>query len=161
MFLVSSEGGSLAVVIILTLISLLVFGFNLFFIIKYIVKVFKGDNIKAEKNIAYAGYSAILAMIVLFLVYYLFSTIELYHEIEEVTYYGLILLVAIIPVIILLLISDLKQISWMKGLSTSERETLNVGLKDRKPLVYVMIVLLLITTSLFGLNFEKFIIYLI
>ncbi|MGM9972359.1 MAG: hypothetical protein ACI35W_08115 [Anaeroplasmataceae bacterium] len=158
MFLLN-EAGSTAVVVIIFILAILIFGDHLGLIIKYIVDVFSENNVKSEKTLAYAGYISILSMILLFVLYYVTSSLDYYNEVESINYYGLFAMIGVVLIAPALILADIKQIRWIKALSSSEREAYNIGLKDRTPLVYVILALIIINLALFGMNVEFFIAY--
>lgn len=155
------EISSLVVLWLLIILSVGSFGLFLTFIIKYIIDVFNYKNEKAEKSIAYTGYSAIVSMIILFVIYFLYSKLEFYHELDGISFYGLFALILGVFIVPFTVIADIKQLKWIKSLSVSECEAKNISMKDRKPLIIVIVALTLINLALIGINLEYFITYII
>lgn len=140
---------------IMIVLAVAIFGVGLYLNINYIICVSKEKYKKAEKAIAYAGYYAVLSMILLFVI----CAVGFNHtkvELER-SYFGLFGACVSLILIPFLVIADIKQIRYIKGLSDAEKEKQGLSMKDRTPLIAVIIVLLIINFGLMGLNIEEFI----
>lgn len=145
----------MALIWIMIILALAIFGFGLYLDIKYIVCVYKGKYEKGEKIIAYAGYFSVLSMILLFIICALgFNHTEV--ELDR-SYFGLLGACGSLILIPFLILADIKQIKYIKGLSEKEKTEKNLSMKDRTPLIAVISVLVIINFGLIGLNIEEFI----
>lgn len=145
----------MALIWIMFILSLIIFGFGLVLNIRYIYFVFKSSNEKAEKALAVSGYFQVLSMILLFLIYafgYNHSSVKLERE-----YYGLFACFGVLLLIPFLVIADIKQMKWIKSLSDENKKNTGISMKDRTPLIAVIIVLSLLNMGLVGLNIEAFV----
>lgn len=148
--------GTYVQIIIMLILSLLLFGFFVFLIAKYMILVKNEENRKAERYVAYSGYYAVLSMISMFLII-CFGFKNDIIEISDVGYYGLfaaLLAFAYVPLIVFV---DIKQVRWIKELSLEKQKEYGISAKDRLPLVIVMAFLGTVNMALFGLCIERFI----
>lgn len=159
MFLLG-EAGSVSLVVICAVIAIILFVFLSVLLFRYAYLVYSEKNYKAERYVAYSGYVAIAVMIISFIIFCVVYNADLYNEVEDFNYYGLFGILGIIAYAPLLIISDIKQINFITNLSDSERKAKGIGLKDRRPFIYVVLFVLAINLALLGLNLEFLIIYL-
>lgn len=140
---------------IMIVLAAVIFGVGIFLDIKYILCVNKDNHKDAERAIAYAGYYSVLSMILLFVI----CAVGFNHSKVELdrSYFGLLAALGSLVLIPFLIIADIKQIRYIKSLSDNEKEKQGLSMKDRTPLIAVVIVLLIINFGLLGLNIEEFI----
>ncbi|MCR5706092.1 MAG: hypothetical protein K6G48_04795 [Acholeplasmatales bacterium] len=152
--LLFGKAGTYVQINLILLASIVVFALHMYFVIKYIVKIYYYDNVKAEKYIAYAGYFGVAAMVLQFI----FGTVALENDVVELehSYIGLVVGLGAIFVIPFLVIADLKQQKWIKNLSIADQKKYNISLKDRMPLIIVIAALVVISFALFGFVIEGY-----
>lgn len=151
-----STAGVYTQISIVLLVSLAIFAFYMFLVIKYIILVAYDENVRAERYAAYTGYLGVAAAIILFLlICFGFKNSIVDNDCSE--YYGLIAAIGALAILPEYILFDIKQIKWIKGLSLDEQKKYGVSVKDRIPLIVVMSIILIINMGLFGLIVERFI----
>ena len=150
-----NTAGTYVQIVIMLLIALAIVGVYIFFIIKYMLSVHNEEHRRAEKSIAIAGYYSIASMILLFFIVW-FGFKNNVVTLER-NYYGLFAVFASLAYIPFLIIYDIKQVRWIKGLSDKEQLEYGISIKDRMPLIVVIAILSIINVALVGLCIESFI----
>jgi len=152
--LLFGKTGTYVQINLILLASFIIFALHMYFIIKYMLKVYYYDNVKAEKYVAYAGYFGVAAMVLQFI----FGTVALENDIVELehSYIGLAIGLLAFAVIPFLVITDIKQQKWIKNLSAADQKKYNISIKDRMPLIIVISALLVISFALFGFVIEGY-----
>ncbi len=154
MVLLLSGSSAMAVISIMLILAIALYASHLVLYIRYMLNVAMGENIKAEKSLAIAGYYSIATFIVSFII----LTAGYKHTVVKLEYdfLGLLSVLGMLVIAPFLIIMDIKQIKWIKSLSKERSEEIGINLKDRRPLIFVLLVLATINIALLGMNIAAF-----
>lgn len=154
MFLLGNAG-TITQVVLVSVVACLVFAALIVLLLKYIFNVNYMEHVKAEKNIAIAGYYSILSMIALFLLI-AFGYKNDVVDIER-NYIGLVSIALSAVLLPFLVIYDIRQIRWIKDLTPDEQKSYGISIKDRRPLIIIISILVIVNFALIGLCIESLI----